>query len=506
MGVSQVVRRQWDQHPLSLILLGAGFFRLLAVLFSKGYGMHDDHFLVIEAAQSWVDGRDYNYWIPSLSPQVTEPTGHSLLYPGLHYFLFRLLEGVGMFDPQAKMYVVRLLHALLSMTIVVMGYRLADRLQGKGAAKIAGLLLGMLFFMPMMSVRNLAEFVCIPALLYASVIAVREEHDQRWKPLLLAGLLLGLACSVRFQTIVFSGGMGLALLILRRWRQAFALGAGFVGSLVLVQMVTDMIIWGTPFMELMAYIRYNIDNAETYGVQRWYNYILLLSGILIPPVSLFLLFGYLRSWRKHLLLFLPAFAFLLFHSSFPNKQERFILPAIPFVIILGSIGWSAFHAGSKFWMRNTRLYRGIWIFFWSVNLAPLLFVSTTYSHRSRVEAMVYLSRKADFRELIVEETNHDYTTQPPLFYLRHWTSPLELHSGITMDTLKARMAARIPAHRPNYVVFNQEDDIDARVAAFKREFPGLTYETTIYPSFVDEVMHWLNHHNANFSAYVYRIE
>ena len=61
----------------------------------------------------------------------------------------------------------------------------------------------MLFFMPMMSVRNLAEFVCIPALLYASVIAVREEHDQRWKPLLLAGLLLGLACSVRFQTIVF---------------------------------------------------------------------------------------------------------------------------------------------------------------------------------------------------------------------------------------------------------------------------------------------------------------
>ena len=43
--------------------------------------------------------------------------------------------------------------------------------------------------------------------------------------------------------------------------------------------------------------------------------------------------------------------------------------------------------------------------------------------------MVYLSRKMTSRELIVEETNHDYTTQPPLFYLRHWTSPLELHSG-----------------------------------------------------------------------------
>lgn len=489
-----------------MILLAAGFFRMLAVLFSKGYGMHDDHFLVIEAAQSWVDGRDYNYWIPALSPQVTEPTGHSLLYPGLHYFLFRILEGFGLFDPQGKMYVVRLLHALLSMTIVVMGYRLAERLQGLRAAKMAGWLLALLFFLPMMSVRNLAEFVCIPALLYATVLAVRNEPDERWRPLLWAGMLLGIACSVRFQTIVFSAGFGLSLLLLLRWRQAFAMAAGFFGSLLLVQMATDMIIWGTPFMELMAYIRYNIDNAETYGVQRWYNYILLLSGILIPPVSLFLLFGYLRSWRKHLLLFLPAFAFLVFHSSFPNKQERFILPAIPFVIILGSIGWTAFHASSKFWVRNPKLYRGIWIFVWSVNLIPLFFVSTTYSHRSRVEAMVYLSKKPDFRELIVEETNHDYTTQPPLFYLRHWTSPLELHSGISMDTLKARIAARLPAHRPNYVVFNQEDAIEARVAAFKKEFRNLTYETTIQPSFVDEVMHWLNHHNANFTAYVYRME
>jgi hypothetical protein len=75
-----------------------------------------------------------------------------------------------------------------------------------------------------------------------------------------------------------------------------------------------------------------------------------------------------------------------------------------------------------------------------------------------------------------------------------------------MDTLKARIAARLPAHRPNYVVFNQEDAIEARVAAFKKEFRNLTYETTIQPSFVDEVMHWLNHHNANFTAYVYRME
>ena len=306
-------------------------FSLLAVLFSKGYGMHDDHFLVIEAAQSWVDGRDYNYWIPSLSPQVTEPTGHSLLYPGLHYFLFACSKVSACSTRRRRCTSMRLLHALLSMTIVVMGYRLADRLQGKGAAKIAGPAAGHVVLHADDERPQPGGVRVHSALLYASVIAVRENMTNVGNPCCWPD-----SYRTRVQRCGsndrFSGGMGLALLILRRWRQAFALGAGFVGSLVLVQMVTDMIIWGTPFMELMAYIRYNIDNAETTACSAGYNYILLLSGILIPPVSPFLLFGYLRSWRKHLLLFLPAFAFLLFHSSFPNKQERFILPAIPFVV------------------------------------------------------------------------------------------------------------------------------------------------------------------------------
>jgi hypothetical protein len=38
--------------------------RLVAAIFAQGYFAHDDHFLVIEAAQSWVDGSDYNNWLP----------------------------------------------------------------------------------------------------------------------------------------------------------------------------------------------------------------------------------------------------------------------------------------------------------------------------------------------------------------------------------------------------------------------------------------------------------
>src|SRR3954466_15918992 len=109
------LKKRYDQNPFAWILFTAAILRLAAAILSKGYAMHDDHFLVIEPAQSWVDGSDYNYWLPTITKGITKATGHSLLYPGLHYLLFSFLQLLGMNDPQTKMYVVRLLHAALSM-------------------------------------------------------------------------------------------------------------------------------------------------------------------------------------------------------------------------------------------------------------------------------------------------------------------------------------------------------------------------------------------------------
>ena len=60
----KVIFSYYRDHPLRTILFAGLFFRLLAVVFSQGYGMFDDHFLIIESAQSWVDGRDYSNWLP----------------------------------------------------------------------------------------------------------------------------------------------------------------------------------------------------------------------------------------------------------------------------------------------------------------------------------------------------------------------------------------------------------------------------------------------------------
>ncbi|MCB0770968.1 MAG: hypothetical protein KDC00_11265, partial [Flavobacteriales bacterium] len=95
---------RWPIWSLTLIALVP---RLLAAVFSQGYFAHDDHFLVIEAAGSWVDGFDYNNWLPWNQGDAPRPSGHSFFYVGLHYLLISFLKTIGITDPKQLMIVVR---------------------------------------------------------------------------------------------------------------------------------------------------------------------------------------------------------------------------------------------------------------------------------------------------------------------------------------------------------------------------------------------------------------
>lgn len=503
----KMLKRLWAEKPLELILFAAFFMRMIAVLFSKGFGMHDDHFLVIEASQSWVDGFDYNNWLPNsqLGPKPS-PTGHSFFYSGIHYFIFSFLQKLGMTDAQSKMYIIRFLHALLSLTIIYWGYKIVNKLSGEKQAKMVGILLALLWFMPFMSVRNLVEFVCIPPLMYATWVIIKNWENERIAPYLVAGICLGLSFSIRFQSIIFAGGFGLALLFSKKIKGAFITGFFFLLIAAAVQGLTDYFIWGKPFVEFREYVEYNIANATQYFVQAWYLYFELLLGVLIPPISIFLFFGFFRFWKKHLILFLPSFLFLAFHCYFPNKQERFILPIVPFIIMLGYMGWYDFVSKSVYWQNHKKLLRACWIFFWCVNLLPLLVVSTAYSKRSRVEAMVYIAKQKDVKAIIMEDSNRDDYLMPPLFYLEKWGHVGGITQKIPAEQYYTEEYLHTPeAIRPNYIVFIQDKRIDERVAEVKRYFPTLTYEATIEPSFIDALMFKLNPENKNQVSYVYKI-
>ncbi|MDO9256826.1 MAG: glycosyltransferase family 39 protein [Bacteroidales bacterium] len=500
--VTNSIQKIWNENPLHLVMFVAIITRLLAAFFSRGFGMHDDHFLVIEVAQAWLDG----IFVPGhLYGQALEltPDGHSLFYMGLHYLLFKFLAVFGIYDPLFKMLIVRILHALASIYSVWLTYKITEKLSSKKDAALAGLLMASMWFLPMLSVRNLVEIFCFPFTLAGIWYLINAELKKH--PLLiylLAGFILGLSISIRFQLIVYVGGVGLVLLIQRKWIPAFIFGFGALLSILIFQGLMDYFIWGYPFAEFIEYVKYNIQEAYNYINGPWYNYLLLLAGIFIPPVSLMLLFGFFRVWKKQLIIFLPAFLFLVFHSFFPNKQERFIFPFVPYLIIGGVIGWNSFLVVSKFWKNHQKALSRSWIFFWLLNFILLIPVSTAYSKRSRVEAMAYLANYPGIKVVVAEDTNKNSAQMLPRYYSGQWMQVLyksetEVRS-YTSDSIPCSVS------QASFVMFYSDENLQARVDSLKKEIPSLVYEKTFMPGMIDEIMHRLNPVNRNETIYLYR--
>jgi hypothetical protein len=497
-AVIRRVRTLWDKNPLLIIVLAAAVFRLLAAVFSKGYSMHDDHFVFIETPQRWLEG--HPTWLD-------EPEGvkRSLIYPGFHYLLFAFLEAIRVTDPQQKMLVVRLIHAAYSMLTVIYGYLIALHLTDLKIARKVGILLAVFWLMPFMSVRNLVEFVCVPPFVVGFYFALgggARRPGLRW---LLAGILFGVGFMLRYQCLILVGGAGLVILLRREWKALAAYTLGFLLASFFTQGITDWIAFGRPFLSLYNYVIWNIGARHEYVTGPWYRYALLILGVLIPPVSLLLIFGFLSTWRKAALIFWPVLVFIVLHSTFPNKQERFMLPVLPFVIMLGVVGWETYARRSAFWNRHRGWLKGLWTWFWSVNLVMLLILTFTYSKKNCVETLYYLSRKDDVTG-VIWETYLDSAPFVPRFYLNKDVPVYELSASRPAEGLKNKLAAS-GKPMPNYVVFLGTQGIEKRIREIETVFQTeLKLETRVDPSLIDLILHKVNpRHNVSQVSYVYKI-
>lgn len=508
--------------PLLFVMILATLIRLLSAIFSQGYGMHDDHFLVIEAPYSWTEGKDYANWMPWSQKGTAIPSGHSLFYPGINYFLFLAMKSLGIADPKTKMLIIRIILALFSLITVFYGYKIVEKLTDKKLAFQAGLLLALIWFMPFFSVRNLVEVITIPFIIYSFWLLIKNEDDKpKLISFLLAGIIMGIGISVRFQSVILVAGAGLALLIGRKILPAIIFGLGALISLVALQGGIDYFVWGKPFNEFFEYVRYNIVAKDAYGTDNFWMYFELILGLLIPPVSIFLFIGFFKVWKKHMVLFLPAFLFFAFHTVFSNRQERFIIPILPIIIILGVIGWHEIETRSKYFQNHPKLIRGSYIFFWTVNLLLLIPVSLSSSKMSRVEAMYYFfDKKEDISTLLFDDMGRHKTLMMPVFYSGKTLYEVTLRNDVSMDSSQYKWANPysyiIPAESmnifnkvsfldlPQYVVFIEDIDLDKRIAHMKSYFPDLEFVYEVPPSLLDKVMKKLNPANKNETFYIYK--
>jgi hypothetical protein len=297
-----------------------------------------------------------------------------------------------------------------------------------------------------------------------------------------------------------------ALLIQRAsLKNIFLLALSFLGIVALTQGLVDFMIWKKPFAEFLSYVQYNVDNAGAYGTDNWHMYFDLIFGLLIPPLSFLLFAGYLITWKKIPLIFWPVFFYLAFHTYFPNKQERFIMTILPLIIIEGTIGMFMIYDKRKERV-NAKLFKFCKWFVIVLNLLLLPVLTLSYSKRHRVESMTYLYHKPDSRSFMVEDSNKENDfLMPPLFYYGKWFSVLGISKTFNADSALRYYNKQEPSVRPNYVVFMQGENIEARVDTLKKRFPTLTYEATIEPSLVDKTLYFLNPLNDNQTAFIYKI-
>lgn len=493
------LRSYYRQHPLRLILFTGFFFRLLAAVFSRGYGMHDDHFLIIEAGGSIADGFDYNKWLPWNNNNT--PGGHNWFYTGLHILLFKLMHFTGPDDPQSKMLIVRLLHAMYSKLVIFWGYHLSRRISNQATALRIAWLLALLWMIPNLSVRNLIEWVCVPPLLLGSLMMVRSEQENKPSLLFVAGAAMAIAAGIRYQAVFFFGGAGLYLL----WRRDITGGFRLLFSFAIIFSLTqsaDYFLYGRPFAEMEEYFRYNEANATSYFDRPWYQYILTVGGLLVPPVSLFFIAGYVKSFRRLLIISLPSLAFFVFHSYFPNKQERFILPFIPYLIIAGMIGWEMLQPR----FRWKKFEAGSWKFFYAVNGIAMVFLCFIYTKRSAVAAMDYLYSVPDDNGYVIEMSHTENPKLLPQFYSGRWDKFYRIYYSYTASDFAGEMESLPPDQYPRYIIFYQQNDIWKRIATFKRATgKELQFVYLAEPGWFDRLLYAMNPRNKNEPAYLFRV-
>jgi hypothetical protein len=491
--------------PLQQLLIIGFLARLVSVIFSKGFGFLDDHFLIIEASQSWVDGHDYNNWLPDPSKPERTAQGHPLFYVWLHYVFFSFCKMIGIHDPQTKMMLVRLIHAFYSLLHIKYGYKITKHYSNAKVAWYVGLFMALYWFMPFLCVRNLAEFVCVPPILIAIWLLIKP--NKTFKNYFFVGLLFGIAFSIRFQIAFVLAGIGIALLINKTsFKNILSIVLSFFVFVGVTNGLVDFILWKKPFAEFLEYVNYNLNNAHAYGTDNWHMYFDLIFGLLVPPLSFLLFAGYFYTWKKIPFLFWPVLIYLTFHSYFPNKQERFVLTVFPLLIIAGTIGMFQIYERYKHNFNRKTILR-LKYFVITLNCLLLALLSPSYGKRHMVESAYYFYNKKNFTNYFIEDSNKDDVFLiSPLYYSGKWFSVFGVTKKFTADSALLQYNSKKVNPKPNYVIFFQAENINARVDTLRKRFPSLTYEATIEASLLDKTLHWLNPLNDNQTAYVYKIK
>jgi GPI mannosyltransferase 3 len=305
----------------------------VAVIIAGPYIVHaDELFQYYEQAHRLAFGS-------GVVPWEFHDGARSWLVPGILAAIMKLSRLVGS-DPIYYIDAIRILCAILSLTVVYAGFELARRRDGRFGAMVTGTLCAVwidpIFFAPSIMGEVLSAYCFLAAFLLA-------DGDRRGAPgrMAVVGMLLGLAVCLRVQ-------LGPALFVYaclrcgtewrRRWLPLLAGGAGVV---ILDLGLLDFLTWGSPFHSIWHYLLrgvfqkfgggYATDAGSPFG------YIRLIISAWTPRALVLVLLAVIGAFRIPLLA-IVAMAVVETHALFANVEYRYLCCALLVCPILMGMG------------------------------------------------------------------------------------------------------------------------------------------------------------------------
>jgi hypothetical protein len=242
---------------------------------------------------------------------------------------------LGIESPFQQYHFVIVFWGLVGFLLSAWAARLLFRRDEELLYKISLLLLAFHFGAPGLLTRPMFEALAAPWIALACAFAVLYDRDLKMKPLLAGVFCASMAFTLRQQT----GFCALVFVILpllhRRWTDFFAASAAGLGFFVLSG-VPDIFLRGGFHYSLRALADYNFKYGSHYGSQPWHFFFpLIFAAMFVPWLIARYPSGFLPAYfRRYRSLFIILALFLLLHSMFANKFERFLISMIPVMLFL----------------------------------------------------------------------------------------------------------------------------------------------------------------------------
>lgn len=258
------------------------------------------------------------------------------MFPGLTAGLLQLATAAGLGEPRSYLLVLRVAFSAVNLAAAGGTYLLARRLGSStlaaaASASLIALASPLVYFAP----RGLSEVPSTALVVFGFALALPGSGRIGR---LGGSSLLGLSVLLRPQSILFAGALPLLYAARQRWRDASESALTLVAWLLLLGAL-DRLTWGGWFASLINYVSFNLDPVKTTIFDKapsYYYVLVLLTSMTAPALALISLasFGAARAPSIAVI----ATAFIAIHSAIPHKELRFLLPAIPLLASVASLG------------------------------------------------------------------------------------------------------------------------------------------------------------------------